>query len=145
MPASILGVWNLVSIVYVSGPEMTTIDPALPGLFIFTKNHYSMTWMPLQKQQEDYADLWHPNDSEKVQSYNSIVTNTGSYVLSKTELVTSVEVAKTPAFIGGKAIYACELGKDELRLEVLDTLANDGTRDESYLKFKTILKLQRIE
>jgi len=145
MPRSIIGVWNLISIVYVDGSDVTTIDPALPGLFIFTKNHYSMTWMPLQKQQEDYADLWHPDDSEKVQSYNSIVTNTGRYKRSETELVTYVEVAKTPAFIGGKAIYAFEIKEDELRLEILDNVAHDGTRDESSLKLKTILKLQRIE
>ena len=145
MPGSIIGVWNLVAIVYVSGSDVTTIDPALPGLFIFTEQHYSMTWMPLQKQQEDYADLWHPSDSEKVQSYNSIVTNTGRYKISETELITHVQVAKTPAFVGGKAIYAFELKENELRLEILDNIAHDGTRDESYLKFKTILTLQRIE
>jgi len=125
--------------------DVTTIDPALLGLFIFTEHHYSMTWMPLKVQQEAYADQWHPNDAEKVQSYNSIVTNTGRYELSGTELTTYVEVAKTPAFVGGRAVYQCDIDGDEMRLEIKDNVANDGTRDEGYLSFKTILTLQRVE
>ncbi len=145
MGNSILGVWRLQTVEYVSGSELTTIDPALPGLFIFTEKHYSMTWMPLQDQQEAYADKWHPNDTEKVQSYNSIVTNTGRYQLSGSELTTNVEVAKTPAFVGGKAIYRCELNDDEVSLQIIDNVAHDGTRDEGYLKLKTILTLKRVE
>ncbi len=145
MGNAIVGVWKLLTVVYVSGEDVTTIDPALPGLFIFTEDHYSMTWMPLKVQQEAYADQWHPNDAEKVQSYNSIVTNTGRYELSGTELTTYVEVAKTPAFVGGRAIYQCDIDDDEMRLEIKDNVANDGTRDEGYLLFKTILTLQRVE
>jgi len=145
MGNSIIGVWKLLTVVYLSGADTTTIDPALPGLFIFTEEHYSMTWMPLRVQQEAYADQWHPNDAEKVQSYNSIVTNTGRYDFSGSELTTYVEVAKTPAFVGGKAIYQCHIQGDEMRLQIMDNVAHDGTRDEGYLKFKTILTLQRVE
>ena len=145
MGNTIVGVWKLLAVVYESGADITTIDPALPGLFIFTEEHYSMTWMPLRAQQETYADQWQPNDAEKVQSYNSIVTNTGRYKLSESELTTYVEVAKTPAFVGGKAVYQCVIQGDEMRLEILDNIAHDGTIDEGYLKFKTILTLQRVE
>jgi len=145
MSQSIQGVWKLKSIVYMENDERITIDPALPGLFIFTESHYSMTWMPQRKFQEDYADLWHPSDAEKVQSYNSIVTNTGSYELKSSELTTFVQVAKTPAFVGGKALYDCQVSGNEMTLEIKDNVAHDGTRDESYLKFKTILALMRVE
>jgi len=145
MGNAIVGVWKLLTVVYVSAEDVTTIDPALPGLFIFTEDHYSMTWMPLKVQQEAYADQWHPNDAEKVQSYNSIVTNTGRYKLSGTELTTYVEVAKTPAFVGGRAVYQCDIDGDEIRLEIKDNVANDGTRDGGYLSFKTVLTLQRVE
>lgn len=145
MGDSIVGVWKLLTVVYIAGADVTSIDPALPGLFIFTPDHYSMTWMPQRHLQEEYADMWHPSDAEKVQSYNSIVTNTGRYEFSGQELTTYVEVAKTPAFVGGKATYECEISKDLMRLEVKDNLAHDGTRDEGYLKFKTILTLQRVE
>ncbi len=145
MGNSIVGVWKLLTVVYITDNESSIIDPALPGLFIFTKDHYSMTWMPQRHIQEEYADMWHPNDAEKVQSYNSIVTNTGRYQYTGEELITSVEVAKTPAFVGGRAVYDCQINADMMRLEVKDNLAHDGTRDESYLKFKTILTLQRVE
>ncbi len=144
MGVSIVGVWKILTVVYISGIDATTIDPALPGLFIFTENHYSMTWMPLGKLQGDYDNLWHPSDAEKVKSYNSIVTNAGTYRLLDSILTTSVEVAKTPAFVGGKAVYKCEISGDEMRLEVIDNVAHDGTRDESYLKFKTIITLRRF-
>ena len=145
MGASIIGVWKVLAVAYVSGADITTFDPALPGLFIFYDQYYSMTWMPGGKMQEDYADLWHPNDAEKVKSYNSIVTNSGRYELSGSALTTYVEVAKTPAFVGGKAVYQCEINGDEMRLEVKDNVAHDGTRDEGYLTFKTILTLERVE
>lgn len=145
MGNTIVGVWKILTVVYVSGGDVTTIDPALPGLFIFTVDHYSMTWMPGRTLQDDYTSLWHPTDDEKVKSYNSIVTNTGRYKLSGSELTTYVDVAKTPAFVGGKARYQCEINGDQMRLEVMDNVARDGTRDVGYLKFKTILTLQRVE
>jgi hypothetical protein len=145
MGGTIIGVWKLLSVIYNSAGEITTIDPALPGLFIFTEDYYSMTWMPGGILQEDYVDLWHPTDAEKVKSYNSIVTNSGRYELSESELTTYVDVAKTPAFVGGKAVYLYEIEGDEMRLEIKDNVAHDGTRDTGYLKFKTIITLERVE
>jgi len=145
MGNTIVGVWKILTVVYVSGGNVSTIDPALPGLFIFTQEYYSMTWMPGRVLQEDYANLWHPTDEEKVKSYNAIVTNTGRYELSGSELTTYVDVAKTPAFVGGKAVYQCDIKGDEMRLEIKDNVAHDGTRDKGYLKFKTIITLQRVE
>mgnify|MGYP005638679663 CR=1 FL=1 len=144
MLTSLIGTWKVLAVKYISGAEVSRVDPALPGIFIFTETHYSMTWMPTGKKQEDYDDLWHPTDAEKILSYNAIVTNAGRYELSESKLTTFVEVAKTPAFVGGKAIYSCEITGNEMHLEILDNLAHDGTRDEAYLKFRTILSLRRI-
>ncbi|MBT4035920.1 MAG: hypothetical protein HOB84_09070 [Candidatus Marinimicrobia bacterium] len=141
----ITGVWKVQTVTYKSGEQVTSIDPALPGLFIFTEAHYSMTWMPGGVQQADYKDLWHPNDEEKVQSYNSLVTNTGRYELSGSRLTTCVDVAKTPAFVGGKAVYECNIDGDDMRLEIKNNVAHDGTQDAGYLKFNTVLSLKRVE
>jgi len=141
----IKGVWKVSAILYRSREGDTRIEPALPGLFIFTEKHYSMTWMPGRQMQTDYADLWHPSDGEKVESYNSIVTNSGRYKLAGSQLTTFVQVAKTPAFVGGKAVYHCEMADDKLTLEILDNVAHDGTRDAAYLTFKSIIYLERIE
>lgn len=145
MIKAIRGVWKTSKLVYVSGDKTSIIEPALPGRFIFTEKHYSMTWMTGSELQSDYNDLWHPSDAEKIQSYNAIVTNSGRYELSGSELTTYVEVAKTPAFIGGKAVYQCEIIGDSMQLEIRDNVAHDGTRDEGYLKFKTRIHLKRVE
>lgn len=145
MGNSIRGVWKVSKVTYGSAGQSSTIEPALPGLFIFTEKHYSMTWMPGRMIQADYEDVWHPNDAEKVASYNAIVTNSGRYDLSESVLTTYVDVAKTPAFMGGKAVYSCNIQYDKMRLEIMDNVAHDGTLDEAYLKFKTIIHLQRVE
>lgn len=145
MQTSIIGVWKVIAVNYISNTGETVIDPALPGLFIFSTDYYSMTWMPREDLQVDYVDIWHPTDSEKVVSYNSIVTNSGSYEFNGSELTTHVEVAKTPAFVGGTAIYSCEISQDRVQLEVKDNIAHDGTRDEAYLNFRTIITLKRVE
>lgn len=145
MDNTIIGVWKVSKVVYESDGKISDIDPALPGVFIFTEKFYSMTWLPGDQLQADYSDLWHPNDEEKIQSYNSIVTNSGSYEFSESKVTTYVEVAKTPAFVKGWAVYECEVQNDQMRLEITDSVAHDGTRDEGYLKFKTIIHLKRVE
>ena len=145
MGSLIIGVWKVSKVTYESEGQSSTIYPALPGLFIFTERHYNMTWMPGGQLQPDYEDPWHPNDVEKVASYNAIVTNSGRYDLSESVLTTHVDVAKTPAFVGGKAVYSCNIQNDKMRLEVMDNIAHDGTQDEGYLKFKTIIHLKRVE
>lgn len=144
MGASIIGTWQVLTVTYIMGADITRIDPALPGLFLFTGSYYSMTWMQQSKPQEDYSDQWHPTDAEKITSYNSIVTNSGRYKYSDSELTTIVEVAKTPAFVGGRAVYRCDITGDEMKLEITDNVAHDGTRDSAYLKFRTLLTLRRL-
>lgn len=144
-PNPIAGSWTVARIEYISGTEHEWIDPAQPGLFLFTDTHYSMTWMPAGTRQPDYAQLWHPSDAEKVMSYNAIVCNAGQYELTGDILTTRVQVAKTPAFIGGLAKYQYLQNGDTLMLEIIDNVAHDGTRDVAYLTFRTIIHLQRTE
>lgn len=143
--SSITGAWRVARLEFLSESGSQVIEPALPGLFIFTEKQYSMTWMPRIEQQANYKQVWHPTDVEKIESYNSIITNAGSYELVDAELTTHVEVAKTPAFIGGRATYRCEFSGDNLSLEITDNVAHDGTRDVAYLDFKTIIYLTRIK
>lgn len=145
MNESIVGCWRVSRIEMGAGSTMNVIDPALPGLFLFTRDHYSMTWMPGSERQPDYADLWHPNDTEKIYSYNAIVTNAGRYKIKKSKLVTDIQVAKTPAFIGGRAEYLLEIQSDRMTLEIVDNIAHDGTRDTAYLSFRIRIYLTRLE
>jgi Lipocalin-like domain len=144
-PNPIHGVWKVVEIRQeVSGKEYNNTEPQ-PGLMIFTQDYYSMVWMPLNRVQPDNATTWHPIDAEKIQQFNSIVVNSGSYSLSDSRLTTFPIVAKTPEFIGGKAEYLWKSAQDTLRLELVNIYSRDGVLDEESLKFRTTLFLVRIE
>lgn len=144
-PNSIQGVWKIVEIrLEVSGKEYINPEPQ-PGLMIFTRDYYSMVWMPLDKVQPDNASIWHPTDAEKIQQFNSIVVNSGSYTLSDSELTTFPIVAKTPEYIGGKADFLWKVDQDTLRLKAVVTYSRDGILDEEQQKFRTTLILVRVE
>lgn len=144
-PSQIQGVWKVVEIHQeFAGKKYDNPEPQ-PGLMIFTREYYSMVWMPLDRVQPDNATIWHPIDTEKIQQFNSIVVNSGNYTLSDSQLTTFPIVAKTPEFIGGKADYFWKLAQDTLRLEVVNIYSRDGVLDEESLKFRTTLFLVRIE
>ena len=144
-PNPIHGVWKVVEIRQeASGKEYNNTEPQ-PGLMIFTNDYYSMVWMPLDRVQPDNATTWRPIDAEKIQQFNSIVVNSGSYSLSDSQLTTFPIVAKTPEFIGGKADYLWKSAQDTLRLELVNIYSRDGVLDEESLKFRTTLLLVRIE
>lgn len=139
------GVWRVNEIRYTwEGGEQVLEEPQ-PGLVFFTKDHYSMTWMPRSERQADYADPWRPSDEEKVESYNSIVVNSGTYTLTDSILRTVPEVAKTPEFMGGLSDYAWRLEADTLWLDVVDIVSHAGIQDPAVPRFTTHLRLVRVE
>ncbi len=110
------GAWRVATVRYVWADGNATIDPALPGLFLFAGDHYSFAWHQGDEPQPDYATPWKPTDAEKVQSYNAIVVNAGSYRLAGDTLITRPFVAKTPEFEGGEARFTYQVTGDTLRL-----------------------------
>jgi hypothetical protein len=139
------GVWKVVQIqLAVSGKEYINAGPQ-PGMMIFTKEYYSMVWMPQEKKQPDNATVWQPTDTEKIQQFNSLIVNSGNYTLSDSLLTTFPIVAKTPEFIGGKASYHWSINQDTLQLIVREIYSRNGVLDEGAQKFQTTLLLVRIE
>jgi hypothetical protein len=144
-PNPIQGVWKVVEIRQeVSGKEYRNTEPQ-PGLMIFTRDYYSMVWMPLDRVQPDNATIWQPTDTEKIQQFNSIVVNSGSYTLSDSQLTAFPIVAKTPEFVGGKADYLWKSAQDTLHLKILSIYSRDGEPDDGAQKVRTTLLLVKIE
>jgi len=142
---SLQGVWKVVQIqLTASGKDYVNPDPQ-PGLMIFTRDYYSMVWMPQDKRQPDNVTIWQPTDTEKIQQFNSIIVNSGSYLLSDSLLITFPIVAKTPEFVGGKASYNWSVSQDTLQLIVREIYSRDGVLDESAQTFPTTLLLVKIE
>lgn len=142
---SVEGVWEITQIITKTPGNQFANPKPQAGIFIFTKNYYSMTWNPNDTKQEDYIDKWLPTDNEKVESYNSIVTNSGTYEIAEGKLVTTPRSAKTPAFIGGKAAYNYLVDENSLTLTLLEVISHDGVYDEGVKNHKTTIKLKRVE
>jgi hypothetical protein len=113
---ALTGAWRVATVRYLWVDGEATIDPALPGLFLFTGDHYSFAWHQGDERQADYAKPWSPTDAEKVLSYNAIVVNAGRFRLAGDTLITRPFVAKTPEFEGGEARFIYKVSGDTLRL-----------------------------
>ena len=85
-----------------SGPLVGAwrIDGAQPGLYIFTKQHYSFARVqgePLP----DYPSNDKATDAQKVAVFNTLYLNSGTYTVSGNMLATKAMMAKSKFAIGG--------------------------------------------
>jgi hypothetical protein len=80
------GVWRVTEIA-AKGKSSSAITNPLPGLAIFTQNHYSLVWMPGEQAQRAFATRWQPTDAEKIERYGSTVVNSGEYQIAENVLM----------------------------------------------------------
>ena len=76
------------------------VESAQPGLYIFTKQHYSFSRVqgePLP----DYPSNDKATDAQKVAVFNTLYLNTGTYTVTGNTLATKALVAKSKFAIGG--------------------------------------------
>ena len=76
------------------------VDNAQPGLYIFTKQHYSFARIQGQPL-PDYPSNDKATDADKVAVFNTLYLNTGTYTVTGTTLATKAMVAKSKFAIGG--------------------------------------------
>jgi hypothetical protein len=76
------------------------VDNAQPGLYIFTKQHYSFARIQGQPL-PDYPSNDKATDADKVAVFNTLYLNTGTYTVTGTTLATRAMVAKSKFAIGG--------------------------------------------
>ena len=141
----LLGVWKVRQISVQTPAGVYPNPDALPGLFIFTGENYSMVWMPGSKAVPDNQQIWHPSDAERILQFNSIVVNCGHYSVRDSILITIPVVAKTPEFVGGRATYAWKVSGDTLTIKTLETISRNGILDEEITRYPATIILLRIE
>ena len=76
------------------------VDGAQPGLYIFTKQHYSFSRVqgePLP----DYPSNDKATDAQKVAVFNTLYLNSGTYTVTGNMLATKAMMAKSKFAIGG--------------------------------------------
>ena len=76
------------------------VDGAQPGLYVFTKQHYSFARIqgePLP----DYPSNDKATDAQKVAVFNTLYLNSGTYTVNGNMLATKAMMAKSKFAIGG--------------------------------------------
>lgn len=76
------------------------VDGAQPGLYLFTRGHYSFARIQGDPLPE-YPSNDKATDADKVAVFNTMYLNTGSYTVTGNTLATKAMVAKSKFAIGG--------------------------------------------
>ena len=97
------GAWKPVEVVVDSGPDRGrhTTD-VQPGLLIFTKRHYSMTFVQGFKARSLPSD--NTTNEQLAQLFVPFTANAGTYRHTGSTVTLSPTVAKNPAVMDGKPI-----------------------------------------
>ena len=96
---SLQGAWRVSEIV-VTGANASTNTSPQPGLYVFTKQHYSIVTVNGTASRKDVSPAKDPaklTDAEKIARYemwNSFTANSGTYEVKGTMLTTKPMVAK---------------------------------------------------
>src|SRR5678810_559158 len=103
------GAWRVAEIVVTGANASTTSNPQ-PGLFVFTRKHYSF-WRASGDQPRPLFK-GAPTNAEKIMAFNSFAGTTGTYEMSGTTLTVRPVVARTPNCMGGGAFLTYQFRVD---------------------------------
>src|SRR5262249_599390 len=107
-PPSLQGAWRVTEIV-VTGANAASNKSPQPGLYLFTKQHYSVITVKGTMPRKDFGPPKDPaklTDAEKMARYeawDALTANSGTYQVSGNVLTTRPLVAKNPAVMTGPA------------------------------------------
>jgi hypothetical protein len=102
---SLQGVWRVTEVV-VTGANAKTETSPQPGLYLFTKKHYSLTTVNSTAPRKNFGAAQDPNkltEAEKIARYeawNEFSANAGTYEVSGNTITAHPVVAKNPAVMG---------------------------------------------
>jgi hypothetical protein len=104
-PPSIQGAWRVTEVT-VTGANAASNTSPQPGIFIFTKGHYSIITVNSSAPRKALASPASPEkltDAEKMARYdawNEFTANSGTYQVTGNTLTTNAVVAKNPGVMG---------------------------------------------
>ena len=142
------GVWKVTEIV-VTGAGASHVASPQPGLFIFTRGHYSMMSVPGNQPRALFKGE-EPTNEEKIPAFDSFVANTGTYEVTGSSLTTRPIVARYPNFMaGGSDKYQFRIEGSTLWLTEksadLNTRVGQQVVPSTAPASETRLKLVRVE
>lgn len=95
----LMGAWRVTEIADASGPAITNPQP---GLYIFTREHYSFVRLNGTRPLPTYPSNDKATDADKVAVFNMLYLNSGTYTVTVNMLATKASVAKSAFAIGGQ-------------------------------------------
>ena len=136
---SIIGVWKLVEET-TTGEKGKTRAITQPSIFIFTKGHYSIMWIPSETERP-IVDAGTVTAEELKSIYvDSFIANSGKYDYVRGKLSLWPSVAKSPSFMRGGSYVTHKVkisGK---------TMTMTSEESQGYpVRNPTTLKLTRVE
>lgn len=140
----IVGVWMVKEVARQRRSEPIT-DKPLPSIIIFTLNHYCMVWAFGKEPQRPFTARWNPTDAEKIERFDSLVVNSGTYEIEGNTLIAHPIVARIPDFMGGKLICEYHIENNTLKLKFLDEYSFDGVQAPWVASGGLVLTLVRID
>ena len=123
----ITGVWQIKDLAKQNGNRIVG-GMTIPSLFIFAQHHYCMVWVMSAKPQRAFAERWNPSDAEKIERFDSLVVNAGTYEITESTITAHPTVARIPEFMGGRFVCEYRVEGDFLRLKFVDEYTYDGVQ-----------------
>jgi hypothetical protein len=123
----VVGVWQVKEIARQGGSGPIAAEP-LPSVIIFTRSHYSMVWVFDTEPPRSFAEQWSPTDAEKIERFDSLVVNSGTYEIKGNRLTAHPIVARIPEFVGGKLICEYRVENDTMQLKFVDEYSYGGVQ-----------------
>jgi len=142
---ALLGSWEMKTVSWIAKDTTYTIEKAQPGIFIFSKDYYSIMWTPTQKQRVPFKNLSKPTKEEIISGFRSIVFNAGTYVFTDSTVTSTAYVAKVPGFEGGQQYYKYKIEDEILTIEMFDETYPDGTKPKWVGKYNTEFILKKTK
>ena len=80
-------------------PDGEAMENTQPGLFVFTKTHYSVMFVLGGEPRAGYEEEM--SDEQIIEAYGSFVANSGRYEVEGDRITTRAYVAKDPNYMNG--------------------------------------------
>jgi hypothetical protein len=94
----LVGAWKVTEI---ADPNASPNTTPQPGLYIFTRQHYSFARINGTRPLPEYPSNDKATDADRVAVFNALFLNSGTYTLTGNRLATKALVAKSAFAIGG--------------------------------------------
>ena len=94
----LVGAWRVTEVADANAPPIANPQP---GLYVFTKQHYSFARIQGTRSLPSYPSNDKATDADKVAVFNALYLNTGTYTVTGNTLATKAMVAKSAFAIGG--------------------------------------------